>query len=921
MNQSGKINAKKGWAIVAFICLFVIVLQLKATVAKQQSFIYWLTNVSDTIPAKNKTSLKKKKNDSTSLKNIADTTSKNKKDSLITADTLHISKDSLDAPVKYEAKDSGVLIVPTQQFILYGQANAQYRDIELKAAVINYDQEKQTVKAYGGADTAKNALNLATLTQGEMKSKSDSILFNLKTLKGLTRGTYYNEGEMYVYADKLKKISENEYYGYRGRFTTCNLDTPHFAIRTRKLKMVTNKLAVSGPASPEFEGVPIPIGIPFGIYPMIQGRHSGILWPTFTVSESYGLGLEGFGYYKVVNDYWDVLTRANLYSYGGWSLNINPKYQKRYKYTGNFSLTLQNTKALNQSFNYFGANTSNLSTQEFTTTHSFMLNWSHSQDTRSRPGTTFGANVNFGSTKYNQTVLNNPYINYNNQLSSTINYSKDFRGKANISLLASHSQNSNTHFVTVNLPSLSANVVTFYPLQKKEQIGSPKWYEKLGVGYSGTFTNQFSFYDTAFSVKKMLDTIQWNARHSIPITLSLPAMGPVTLAPSVSFEQSWYGQEIFLGWDSARNKVDTTIKKGFYMASRVSFGVSASTRIFGTYQFKNSGHIQAIRHEIRPTIGFSYTPDLASKYFYNTRIDSAGHTLRVSKLPNGYSEGNSGSINFGIDNLLEMKVKNKRKKDSKDDNKNDADSSSNNITKVKILDGFGFTSSYNLLADSFALAPFNFYARSTLFGKINITSSFILDPYAVDSLGRDKNQLLWRSSKFSLGRITSGNIAISTSFKSKTRDGKEKKDSNIPYDPFLTPDEQQRQLQYARANPAEYTDFDIPWTLSLSYSLNFSRQLKPDYSGFYTLLSSGLSFNGDFSLTEKWKVGATGYVNGNAGGLQQLSMFITREMHCWQLAVNVNPIGQWRSFSITLNPKSGILRDLRINRSRTFSNY
>lgn len=227
-------------------------------------------------------------------------------------------------------------------------------------------------------------------------------------------------------------------------------------------------------------------------------------------------------------------------------------------------------------------------------------------------------------------------------------------------------------------------------------------------------------------------------------------------------------------------------------------------------------------------------------------------------------------------------------------------------------------SSYNLLADSFALAPFQFYARTTLFDVVNITGGFTLDPYQVDVTGFRKNVYTWNATKPSLGRLTSGNIALSTQFKSKPKDGK-KDSERLPVDPFLTPDEQQRQLQYARSNPAEYTDFNIPWSLNLSYSLNYTKQFAANYE-YVTQVYSSLNFSGDFSLTEKWKVGGNGYYDFKSGGLQQFSMFVTREMHCWQLAINVSPIGLYRSFNITISPKSGILRDLKINRSRTFSN-
>ena len=857
----------------------------------------------DTIPSKtDKVKITPNKKDTTVESNGDDSVKVAK------IDTLILSKDSLDAPVKYAAEDSGVLIMSTKEFILYGKANAAYKDLTLDAATIRYDQQTQLIQAYGSVDTSNNPMSKPKFKQGTTTSVSDSIKFNMKSLKAITKNTFLQEDEMFVNAQVLKKADSNIFYGYRARFTTCNLDTPHFAIRTRKLKMITNKLAVSGPASPEFEGVPIPIGIPFGIYPMIQVRHSGILVPAFTVSEDFGFGLEGLGYYKVVNENWDVTTRANIYSYGGWTLNVAPKYIKRYHYTGSLSVTLQNPRTLIRS---------GISKEEFSSSKSFMINWNHQQDTRARPGTTFGASVQFGSTKFNQTLLNNPYQNYQNQLSSSISYAKNFNNKANLSLNLNHNQNNNTHLVNLNFPSATFSVVTIYPFQQKEKVGTPKWYESIGIGYSGNFSNQISFYDTTanFSFKKLLDTFQYGATHSIPISISLPPMGAVTLSPSVSYEEHWYGQKIYRTWDSAKNKLDTTIQKGFFTARQMNFGISASTRIFGTYVFKQGA--TKIRHEIRPSLGLNYKPDLVSKYFYNVpKVDTFGHSARFSVfdgvIPGAYAEGTFGGISFAIDNLLEMKVKDKK------------DTAATAFKKIKLLDGFGMSGSYNLVADSFALSTFSFYARSTLFEKVNITASAVLDPYLVDSFGYRKNIFAWNGPKHNLGTITGGNVAISTSFKSKAKDGKENKDKNIPVDPFMTPDEQQRQLQFARANPAEFTDFDIPWTLSLSYSLTFTKQLQVDARGLYAyqnIIYSSANFNGDFSLTPKWKVGGTGYFDFNTGQLQQFSMFITREMHCWQLAVNVTPVGLYRSFSFTISPKSGILRDLRINRSRTFSSY
>ncbi|SJZ86871.1 putative LPS assembly protein LptD [Sediminibacterium ginsengisoli] len=893
MSKLRKINVKTWLPIVAggYLLLFTFYAQAGGTPAT------YMRLLTDTIPSSPKTAVPGNA-DSTRK---ADTTGR--KDSTLHIDSLRISKDSLDAPVKYSAEDSGVLIMETGDFYLYGKSKVDYKNLKVDAQIISFNQKSQTLKAYGALDSTGNPLSKPKFVQDDMETVSDSIFFNLETGKGLVKGTFLKQGEMFVYAERLKKVNAEEAFAWRARITTCNLDTPHFAFRTRKLKVINNKLGVSGSAYPEFEGVPMPIGIPFGIYPLYQGRHSGILAPAFTSSEDFGLGIEGLGYYKVINDYVDVTTKVNLYSYGGWLLNANSKYIQRYKFTGSLNITLQNSKTLNR----FGA-----SKEEFSKSRSFMINWTHSRDSRARPGTNFSASVNFGSTKFNESLLNNPYQNYQNQLSSSISYSKDWNGKYNISINANHNQNNNLRLVNLNLPTVNFNVVTFYPFQKEEQIGTGKWYEKIGIGYSGNIQNQLAFYDTAFNFRRLLDTIQWGARHSIPISLQLPSLGPLTLTPGISYEERWYGQSMFAKWNTTTKRIDTTISKGFYTARQAAFSLAANTRIFGTYLFGPKSNIVGIRHEVRPTISFNYTPDMAASYYYDLQVDTTGRKVRASRyqgsLNGSFSEGAFGGVSFGIDNLLEMKVKNKKDTSEPD-------------RKVKLLDGFGFTSSYNFLKDSMRLGTFNLYARSTLFDKINITATALLEPYDTDSMGFAINKLIFDPTKFKFGRLSSGNIAVTTSFQSKTKDGKEAKDKQLPVDPFMTPDEQQRQLQFARANPAEFTDFDIPWSISFTYSLNFTRAVKADYSGFETRTFSTLNFNGDFSLTDKWKVGATGYYDVSGTGLQQLSMFITREMHCWQLSINVTPIGRYRSFSILINPKSGILRDLRINRSRTFSNY
>lgn len=814
---------------------------------------------------------------------------------------IKVSKDSLDAPVNYSAADSMVLDVPSKIITLYNKSTTKYNDLDLSAYKIQIDQEKQVVVATFSLDTSGNRIGRPKFIQGENNMDSDSITYNFKTQKGITSSTYTTQGEMFVYGEKMKKVSENEYFALRGRFTTCNLDTPHFAFVANQMKLVNKKMAISGPIHPEFESVPVPVYIPFGFFPMSQGRHSGLLPPQFTTNEQFGIGLEQLGYYKVLSDNFDVTLRSDIYSYGGYRLNLTPSYRKRYRYQGQLNLAYQRTRFL-----------SDAGAKEYENNKSFNIYWSHNVDSKARPGTSFSANVNAGSTQFNRYVANDPTLNFQNILNSSINYSKNWDNKYNMTVSANHSQNNNTRLIDLNLPNITFTATNFYPFQRKEFIGEPKWYEKLGVGLSSNIASKASFYDSLFSVNQLIDTFQWGATHNIPITLSLPALGPFQIAPGISYQEKWFAQKFYREWDG--KQVKTSVDKGFFTARDVSFSLGINTAVFGTFAgFGKNSSIKAIRHVVRPSFSINYKPDLAKSHYYQTQIDSTGRQYRFShfdgSLFGGFSEGRFGGIGFGVDNNLEMKVR------SKNDTAETADK------KIKLIDGFGFNGGYNLMADSFKLSTLSVYLRSTLFETINITAGATVDPYAVDAQGFRLNKYAWQGGgKFTPGRLTNGNIAVSTSFKSKEKEKKdtETKQQNNDQGLPMTMEEQQAELDYIRNNPAEFTDFSIPWSLSVSYSLNFSRVFELDYSGFRTDINSNLSLNGDFNLTPKWKMGMNTYYDFKTASIQSLTMFLSREMHCWQMSINVTPVGLYRSFNITINPKSSILRDIKVNRSRSF---
>lgn len=841
--------------------------------------------------------------------NLNDTIPKPGTDSsTVKSDTiqLKVSKDALTAPIRYEAKDSVVIRVVNKKVIMFGQTKTEYEDITLTAPFVDIDQGTQLLTAYNQRDSAGTVLEEAVFTQGESKYVMDTVIFNIQNQKAITRNAITQQNEMFVHGKDVKKVDSSVIYVRGGFFTTCNLDEPHFGFRSNKIKLVNKKVAISGPTHPEFEGVPVPVYLPFGFFPLNNNHSSGLLPPQFATNDQMGLGLEGLGYYKIINDYIDAKIYGNLYSYGSWSAYLNPTYYKRYRYRGALNFGLQKTKR-----NFKGD-------PDFNSFKTFSLTWNHSMDAKARPGVTFSANVNASSTRHNENIPNSPQLNFQNLMGSSITYSKSWIDKPfNLTVSANHNQNNLTRLVTLSLPDLGFTVNTIYPFQKKDAVGTKKWYEQLGVAYNGNFRNSIAFYDTAFKLRNLIDTIQWGAQHNVPITLALPAIldGAVVVSPSVSYSQVWISQTFERRWNDAEQKLDTIVNKGFFMDQQASFGLGLNTALFGTYQFKGK-NLVAIRHTVRPTIGFSYRPDLSSKYYYKTQINAAGYETEFSKLQgglySGYAKGRSGSISFQLDNNLEAKLRNK-------------DTTGAEPTrKLMLIDGFGANTSYNLLADSLKLAPVNLYFRTNLFQKININANAILNPYQVDSMGAPIDRYAWQGDGFKLGRITSGSLSFSTSFQSKPRDEQKARERQEQLDqdlndPIVAGD-RQRLLDYMQQNPSEFVDFNIPWQFSISYSLYFAEQFRRDYSGFEKVVRSSASFNGSFSLTPKWKFTVNGFYDFDTKKLQTFTMGINREMHCWQMAINVTPIGIYRFFNITISPKSGILQDLKINRTRSFYN-
>lgn len=893
MNHRNKGKAKYFFGSVGLLLSAILTLCTKDTVYAQQKSNVAL--VKDTIPKALSTT------DSLSQKNTAT----KKFDTLIVPkiDTIQyqISKDSLDAPVVYHADDSMVLDIPTKKMILYGkETKVNYSENELIAPLIEFDQNTSLVSAYLVKDSNGNVVSMPVFNQADFNSVADTIRFNMKTGKGLTKGTYTKQGEMYVYAKTIKKVNADVFYANYSRFTTCNLDTPHFAFVSKKVKFINKKMAFTGPVHPEFEGVPVPIVLPFGIYPLSQGRHSGLIAPTFTANAELGLALEGIGYYKVINQNWDVVTRGTLYSYGGWTANISPRYYKLYRYRGDFSLDIQHLRDLDKSGN-----------------RGFNFRWNHSADTKSRPGVSFSANVNAGSSRFNQAVPNSPQRRFNNNFGSSITYAKVWKDKPyNLSISANHQQNVNLKFIQINLPDVAFNVNTLFPFRKEERVGEYKWYENIGIALNTNAKSLSSFYDTAGNIaKQFIDKLQWGANHTVPITLSLPAVGAFQFAPNVSYQEKWFQQQLLRTWNSATKKVDTVVKKGIYTAREMQFGMGVTTRIFGMIGFKKKSKIQAIRHEIRPSISANYKPDMNRKTFQNFQIDTFGNKISASiydgSIFGGFGQGKFGGLSFGIDNVLQMKVKDKN------------DTSAEAIKKVTLIDGFSINGGYNFLQDSFKISPLSISFRTNLFDKISINANASTMPYQTNANGDFIDKLIWAKKPWSLGTLTSGNISVSSSFSGG--DKKQTQPNPLNNQQTLTNpisgmplDEYQQEAAYITNNPGQFANFNIPWSVNFAYSLQFNRTRNTNFVGYRTDFSQNISGGGSLNLTPKWQIGLNGSFDITQKELGLISMYLSREMHCWQLSMNLSASRGNNYFNISISPKSGILRDVKINRTRYF---
>ncbi|MBS1783468.1 MAG: hypothetical protein JSS78_10415 [Bacteroidetes bacterium] len=767
--------------------------------------------------------------------------------------------------------------------------------MKLNAGQITFDQASNTVIAQPTFDSSGTIIKRPNFAQGSEKVSYDSLQYNFKSKRAIIRNARSQYGEGFVYSQQVKRNPDQSIYGWKNVYTTCALDTPHFGIRARKIKVVPNKVIASASANIVIEQVPTPIFLPFGLFPITQRQRSGFQIPTYTFEDRRGLGLTNGGYYFHMNDYVDALLLTNIYTKGSYSVSGVSNYANRYHYSGGLSLSY----ALNKTGESYEPGSS--------ITKDFMVNWRHQQDPKARPGTNFGATVTVGtSTFYSNNSYNVNQI-LNNQYTSNINYTKNWQNKPfSLSVAARHNQNTQTHLVDVYLPELNFYVAQFNPFQNKHRIGTPRWYEKISASYNFNMLNQLSFYDSTFSLKTLsLGDFRNGFKHSIPISASYNLLRFINLSFNTTYSEYWLTKKTERFYNDNEGKIDTNTNRGFYTARDFNASMQLSTRIYGLKMFKH-GKLMGIRHVLTPNVGFNYTPNFAANpfnYYYQTRLDTSSRLTYLSPyetsvigVPGLGQYGKFAStVNFGLNNNLQIKVRSK--KDSTGAGKN-----------VTLIDGFSINSAYNIAADSFKWSNINMSFRTNILDKFNLSGGAVFDPYATDyNTGRRLPTTMWQQGT-GIASLRSANVALSAGFRSKQK--------NKSPNPAVKTYEYNSLMKNGGYN--NYVDFNIPWSLDIAYTLTLSKRYT-SYSHSDTLtLSQNLLFRGDFNLTSRWKITFSSGYDVENHNLTLTSIDIYRDLHCWEMRLGTIPFGPRKSYNFTLNVKASILQDLRLIRRRDY---
>ena len=835
----------------------------------------------------------------------------------VAADTTSNSGGFLLGKIKYKAKDYVRINQKEQKIYLYDEAEIYYQDTELKAGVIVLDYVKNEVYAGRLKDTTTNTYTqLPYFKQGTNVVIPDSIRFNFDTQKALIWNSRteqsaglgsFGSDAMKVLAEVTKKENDSVYFLKNGKLTTSK-DTldPDYYIKIRKAKFVPGKKIIAGFSNMYLVDVPTPIALPFAYFPLTTGRTGGLQFPTFGNDPQRGYFLNNFGYYFPVSDYLDLFVSGDFYTNGSYGFRTQSVYTKRYKYRGNINFRFENLV------------TSQIGFDDYSRSAIYNLQISHSQDAKANPNSRFAASVNLGSSNYyaqsaNQINLANTQTN---NLSSSISYSKTFPEypSVNLSVSATHNQNTNTEVVNLTLPTLQGSMERIFPFAKRE--GTKKGaVQNLNFQYSLNARNQITTTDSLFLKPGMFDNARFGATHRVPLSTNFKVAKYFSVTMGGSYEDIWtlqtFERGVEAGDESNREVVLDTIS-GFDRFNRYSLNASVGTTLYGTFNFGEDKKIQSIRHVIRPSIGWGYTPSF--EQFYTTYTDNDGEEVLYSRFEgtlNGTPSLNkSNSVSFSVQNTLEAKVR-------------DKDSTALEPKKISILNNLNFSANYNFEADSLKLSPVSFNGATALFDKkLSINFSGSMDPYAIDNNGRRINTLNIKNGG-SLFRLTRASINLGYSIDSDffKRD-KEKTDY----------EEQDRDELYRAQSggrtddlfgfamdtgPAQRDGKDgdvenpvygtkIPWDIRIAFNSSYNNSNRQN-----EFTTASLMFSGNVELSPRWGVRySSGYDFKNKGfTLTQLGF--TRNLKSFDLRFNWVPFGRNQRWDFYIGISSSLLSDLK----------
>lgn len=838
----------------------------------------------------------------------------------VAIDTLQAMKEKpssaeIDAPIDYNAEDSLTFDIENNKVYLYGNAFVSYQDIELRAAYIELDRARDLVFARGARDSLGREVGTPAFKEGSESFESKTLTYNFKTKKGIIQGVVTEQEGGYLHSGTTKKHEDGEIHVKDGKYTTCDLENPHFYVALTKAKVIPNDKIVSGPAYLVMADIPLPIALPFGFFPNQKSRSSGILIPEYGEERNRGFFFRNGGYYLALSEYFDARITGDIYTRGTWGVSLGSNYRVRYRFNGNLRAR------------YYMNVTGEKELPDYTRKRDYSITWSHSQDQKANPSRTFNANVNMSSSSFDRNHSFNANDYLTNTKQSSISYSKRWAGTPfNLSASMNHSQNSQTKAVDMNLPKMNFNMSRIYPLKRKNRSGEVKWYENIELSYKAMLDNQIRTTDSLLFTSAVWDEMSNAFKHDIPLSTQISPFNNFNISPSLQYSGVLYTKHIERRWeenyydaelDSTYATLITDTIRGLryahsYLPS-ISFGLNP--KIYGLYQFKNpNSRIEAVRHVMTPSVSFSYTPDMTDispNYYREVQVDTLGNTreysifeqeiYRTPSLP-----GKSGSVSIRLSNNIEMKLRS-------------TGDTAQTSKKVKLLENLSFSTSYNLFADSLKWSPITMSGRTRIANKVDFSFGGTFDPYALDENGRKINKAEFTETG-KLARLTRFNFSVNASLNSRAQEGadqeagqRESAPDGAPMGKQGLPMENDEEGGVPQEfYTGEYVDFNIPWNLSLRYNYNYSN------TGVSKRVTQTFNFSGNVSLTAKWKIGFSSGYDFKANKLTYTSVNIYRDLHCWEMRLSWIPIGLHQSYSFQINVKSAILKDLKYEKRKSW---